>query len=179
MKVLKKLKDWKVWVFTILPFALIAVWFTIIIVILASGKYTTALVITAMALLPVAVCLLFAQQVFLRIREKRYIRSVIAIVLLLLFLGLQITALVRVPDSIVKVQEKQRLHQIVEEIPYDAPEYRERFDAWNDAVDRAYDARTTLNWIAWGSYVAVVFITVSVGKHTTKEDKDKNEETQE
>lgn len=98
---------------------------------------------------------------------------------MLLFLGLQITALVRVPDLIEKVQEKQRLHQIVEETPDDAPEYRERFDAWSDAVDRANDASTTLNWITWGSYVAVVFVPISVGKHTTKEDKDKNEEIQE
>ncbi|MGN0811993.1 MAG: hypothetical protein ACI4MQ_00585 [Candidatus Coproplasma sp.] len=179
MKFLKKLKDWKAWVFTILPYALIVAHFSIMISILASGKYTTALVITAMALLPVALLLMYGFQVFLRIREKRYLRSIIAVVFLLLSIGLQITAMVKLPDLIEKEQEKQRLHQIVEETPYDDPEYRQRFDAWGDAVDRAYDASTTLNWIMWGSYASWVFVALSVhsSKRDNDEDKDKKEET--
>lgn len=57
--------------------------------------------------------------------------------------------------------------------------YRQRFDAWGDAVDRAYDASTTLNWITWGNYAAVAFVPISIGKHTTEEDKDERVETQE
>ncbi|MGN0683451.1 MAG: hypothetical protein ACI4JY_07210 [Oscillospiraceae bacterium] len=181
MKFLKKLTDWKTWLFTILPIALIVAHFSIIFSILASNKYTTALVIIAMALLTVALLLMSGSQIFLRIREKHYLRPIIAVVFLLLSLGLQITAIVRVPDLIEKEQEKQRLHQILEDTPYDDPEYRERFDAWGNAVDRANDASTTLKWIVWGSYASWVFVALSAhtGKHETDEDKDKKEENQE
>ncbi|MGN1372914.1 MAG: hypothetical protein ACI4VK_02570 [Candidatus Coproplasma sp.] len=179
MKLLKKLRDWKVWVFTIFPIAMIVAWFAITITILASGKYTTALVLTAQALLPVAVLLMFGFQIFTRIREKSYLRSAIAIVLILLFSGLQITAFIKLPDLIEKEQEKQRLYQILEETPREDPDYWERHEEWNDAYNKAYDASSTLQWINLGSYAAIAFVPISVGKRNHEEDKDEKQESQE
>lgn len=125
MKFLKKLTDWKVWLFIILPIVMIIAYIATGIYIYANSVYNIPLIIVTLALFPAACLLLFMHPHDLRIKQKHPRRSVASIAFMLCFLVLQITVIVMTPALVSTYQEEQQLYQTLQETSSDDAEFSE------------------------------------------------------
>lgn len=157
---IKKLSDWKVWLFTILPIILLGAWFVIMIICYAKSSHNAALIIGAQVLFPIAIILMNCNAIFVRIKQKLYIRVITSIALTLCFLGMQIATMVMLPELIEISQEEKNLYQSYKETSYDDPTYEERWDAWITANKKERDLGFTIQLLSSGSMIAVVFAVV-------------------
>ncbi|MGN0804517.1 MAG: hypothetical protein ACI4MS_03950 [Candidatus Coproplasma sp.] len=181
MKFLKKFKDWKVWVFIVLPIAMIIALFAIGIYLYVNPIYNIPLIITMLALLPIACLLIFCYKFDRFIKQSRIWRTVLSIALMLCFLGLQIAWIVKTPNLISAYQEKQRLYEILEETSSDDEEFSEQLHAWSSANTKYNNARTTSQFLFYGSLWALTLASIASPsvKRSPNENSDKNEEPQE
>lgn len=181
MRFLKKFTDWKVWLFIILPIVMIIAYIATGIYIYVNSVYNIPLIIVMLALFPAACLLLFMHPHGLRIKQKHPWRSVASIAFMLCFLVLQITVIVMTPALVSTYQEEQQLYQALQETSSDDAEFSERFDDWSSENKKANNARSTSQFVFYGSLWALTLSSLCApyGKHDTNESKDNSKEMQE
>lgn len=181
MKFLKKFTDWKVWLFIILPIVMIITGFAIGIYIYVNPIYNIPLLIVMLALFPAACLLMFMHPHDRQIKKKHPWRSAASMALMLCFLVLQITAIVMTSDFVSTYQEEQQLYQALQETSSDDAEFSECFDDWSSANKKANNARSTWQFLFYGSLWALTLSSLCApkGNHDTNKNKDNSKEMQE
>lgn len=181
MRFLKKFTDWKVWLFIILPIVMIIAYIAIGIYIYANFVYNIPLIIVMLALFPAACFLMFIAPHDRRIKQKHPWRSVASIAFMLCFFVLQITSIVMTPDLVSTYQKEQQLYQTLKETSSDDAEFSERLHDWSSTNKKMNNARSTWQFLFYGSLWALTLSSLCVpkGKHDTDESKDNSKEMQE
>lgn len=172
MRFLKKLTDWKTWVFTILPLILFAIFFALLIYAYKKSPYNAPLIISAMTLLPTALILINAYPISLRIKQKHYIRGLASIAFILLFLGLQIVSMVMLPKLIETSQNEQNAYQNLLDTSFDDENRSKLWDAWEAANEKAHDIDFKMEFLYLGSMVALAFAEIICPSRKRKTDED-------
>ena len=181
MRFLKKFTDWKVWLFIILPIVMIIAYIATGIYIYVNSVYNIALIIVTLALFPAACFLTFICPHDRRINQKHPWRSAASIAFMLCFLVLQITFIVMTPDLVSTYQEEQQLYQALQETSSDDEEFSERLHDWSSANKKTNNARSTWQFVFYGSLWALTLSSLCApkGKHDTDESKDNSKKMQE
>lgn len=174
MQFIKKLSDWKIWLFAILPIILLAFWLSVMIYCYVNSSYNALIIVSTQALFPIACILMNSYSLFFQIKQKHYIRGIASIALMLCFLGLQITIMVFIPKLIELSQEEQSTYQIYKETSYDDDNYSERQNAWRTANKKSHDLNFKMQFISYGSMFAFI-----IGEICSPTFKQKNEDNNE
>lgn len=174
-KFIKKLSDWKIWLFMILPIILLIIWLSIMIYCCVNSLYNATLIIGVQVLFPVAIILMSCDTIFKGIKQKHYLRGIASVALMVCFLGLQIASMVMLPKLIELSQEEENLYQIYKETSYGDASHEELQDAWREANREVSNLSFTLQLINSGSYVAVVVFNFCRPHVKQKSNDDNNE----
>lgn len=173
MKFTKKLLNWKIWLLKILPIVLFISWLSLMIYIYVNRLYNATLIISTQALFPLAFVLLNADSIVLRIKERRYVRGIASLLLCCAFLGLQIATIAMVPELIEASNEKQNAYQVLQETDFDDATYKEQWNAWKTANDKAHNVSQAMRLLSMGSYLAIVL--TGICDQPVKKDKEESD----
>lgn len=157
MKFSKKLLNWKIWLFRILPIVLFVTWLSLMIYVYVNRLYNATLIISTQALFSIAFVLLSADSIVLRIKQKHYVRGIAALLFCCAFLGLQISTMVMVPKLIDASNEKQSAYQVLQETDFDDVAYKGLWNSWITTNDKTYKISQTMQLLSMGSYFAILF----------------------
>ncbi len=175
MKFIKKLADWKTWVFNILPILLFVAWAAILIYAIKNSITDPALVICAQLLLTVAMLLLISTDVFKQFKQKPIIASIASVALTACFVGLQVATMVLFPHLCDLSDKENSLHETLIEMTRDDAEYEKTHDAWLEVSDDLHDIWFTMDMLSSASFIAIGLGTIC-SKNTKKEKPELNEQ---
>ncbi|MCH5163948.1 MAG: hypothetical protein J1F36_02910 [Clostridiales bacterium] len=177
MKMLKKLSNWKTWVFFILPLLMLLSNFGILIYEAATKSYNASLIVLAEILLIIGVVLFFCNNIFYRIRQKSLVRGIAAILFAVCFICLRVAFVVKSPEYCNVSIEYEKQYEEWKDIPYEnKDEFREKYDALQQVRDLQRDLGFTLEFLHIGSLGALSFMAFCVGnpkKENSEKDEDK------
>lgn len=138
-KLLNSFKDWKTYVFVILPLAMFVAFFAILAWQIKNGSHSVLLIIVAIALFSLAVILLSCLSIINSLKYK--CKRNIAVACLIMAFSLAFTSVTiynatRIPE-LVAAQEiaDQRFQEYVDADKNDKESYSAKHDAWRDALD--------------------------------------------
>ncbi len=174
-KLKQKLSDWKTWAFTVLPFAMIAAGFIICVYVLATRPADeVTLGVCGLALVDVAICLMVFPSSVNRIKEKRYLSAIVALLAFACYIGLSIAVMSYIPDMVAASNEKDARREEYEQTAFEDADHMEKLQLWGDAVDKYNDISLKMQWLEWGGYaaVAVSSIALDLGKKKKEEDEE-------
>lgn len=174
MKFIKKLSDWKIWLFCILPITMLAVWFALMIYAYVKGINNSTFFVCCEPLFIVAVLLMIGYAIFSQLKRKHILRSIAGIVFVVCFLGLQIAQLAMIPTFFSLSQEEDELYQLYIDTPYEDIAFKQRQDAWIDVKREVSDLSFTIHFINLGSYAAFAFACFCCSPAKQKNDKSAN-----
>lgn len=135
MKFITKLRDWKFWLFWVIPIPMFIAGVAICIYGYKTSSNDPALFIVAQLLFVFAAILIYAPIICNSFKQKHYIRSITSVIFFLCFICLHISAMITVPKLYNDIQEKNRLYEEYITTPTDDAEYYARRDAWYQAIN--------------------------------------------
>ncbi|MDE6585641.1 MAG: hypothetical protein K2K80_03055 [Clostridia bacterium] len=177
MKIIRKLLDWKVWVFTIFPLILLAAWLGVLIYVYEKSIYEAPLIIGAQILFIFAIILIIVPSIILRLKQKKYIRGLSAVVFMLCFLGLQIALMTMTPSLIDIAQEERNLYQIYYESSYDDADHSEKREAWRIVRDKEYNLSFAMSMMNNASMIGIALSGICSQSHKRNKDEVENQST--
>lgn len=178
MKVIKKLSDWKIWLFFILPIILYITWLVILIYVAGNQIYEAPLIISAQLLLVVGALLMFFHDIFGRLKQKHIILNIASILLFVCFLALQVAIMVMIPKAFNVYREKEILYEEYKETSSSDEDHQDKRNAWFEAVDESSQMSFTLSFMTYGSMIACTLacICAKPTKKNTTDSTDTSEE---
>lgn len=177
MRIIKKLSDWKTWLFGIIPIILYAVWFALMVYAYVRHINNPIFIIGSQIPFVVAILLLIGCKIFLQFKGKNFkniICGIAGTLFLACFLGLQITQLTMIPKLCSTSQEADELYQIYKDTPYGDATYYQHQDEWTKANNEVADLSFKIGFITIGIHAAILFATLCCPHAKQKTDKSDN-----